>query len=402
MRAFEFESYDESPNEIRFFDDSEISVKYNTFGYYREDTDFDANIEKYKNDLIEAIIEEDESLEDFEFEFDENDSLLVNFKTEIENIHEFIDDFDGDFRYYPEDCYGVENKGKPKQYIKIEDYDDSFVDNLEGWLDEDGNQLEESDFPDVIEYTSEWNGHNWRVIDLTSDYYDTGCTEITDELGEDFTERIIKIKDYYTGDIAATYDNIYYDPETNEFFGKYITNWQGSYNYYFRWDDRIEAILEMIYEGEFEDEEWYENLTNEVIDCFDLKKGEELVIDSDALCLKYRGHEYHFSLKEANELNIKKARNQIKQRRIDKILESINIDDLQLDRIFVSYDDSIKSGNCEEVSIRVKNELSKLENIEGDFAVRADVLLKYRNDEYTKRAILKSYERHYLFTKKIA
>jgi hypothetical protein len=55
--------------------------------------------------------------------------------------------------------------------------------------------------------------------------------------------------------------------------------------------------------------------------------------------------------------------------------------------IWVSYEDSIRGGNCPSGTKAFAHTVARAIGAAGDFAVRADVLLRIRNDGYTRRAV---------------
>ena len=85
------------------------------------------------------------------------------------------------------------------------------------------------------------------------------------------------------------------------------------------------------------------------------------------------------------------AREQAKQKELENRCFS------NLDKFFVSYEDSIQAGNCvphtDSTRINVMNQLGI--NTDLFIAVRADVLMNTRNDFYSKRAVWFSFTSHY-------
>jgi hypothetical protein len=144
-----------------------------------------------------------------------------------------------------------------------------------------------------------------------------------------------------------------------------------------------------------------------------LKKREErkypeykIYIDYDKLTFKYQlivkalGEEYHFDYRKkpyANEKNLKKALREGKRRivqrkrkdlirqNIFKIKEKIWNNNENLKKIYVTFNDSINSGNCYEQSKETKNKI--IEKYGQISMISADKLLEIRDDMYVRRAI---------------
>jgi hypothetical protein len=119
-----------------------------------------------------------------------------------------------------------------------------------------------------------------------------------------------------------------------------------------------------------------------------LLKGEKFGIDSEnGYFLEYRGEKYHFGF--VKKYDFEEARNAIKIRRITKI-ENVRKEKVfheNLKKVFVTKQDSIKSGNC---PAGTENFYKNLDLVKKGFrirAIRADVLLNIRNDAYTQRAV---------------
>jgi len=118
------------------------------------------------------------------------------------------------------------------------------------------------------------------------------------------------------------------------------------------------------------------------------------------LIVKALGEEYHFDYRKkpyANETNLKKAMREGKRRIIQrkkankyhkdilKIREKIWNNSENLKQIYVTFNDSINAGNCNEQSIATKKKI--IEKYGQISMIRADKLLEIRNDIYVKRAI---------------
>lgn len=117
------------------------------------------------------------------------------------------------------------------------------------------------------------------------------------------------------------------------------------------------------------------------------------LFDKKEISVKWKGYEYHiedyqvFQHPEKTKkliIDIIKAF-QSRKRIAKKEAEFLA---LPLNKIFVQKEDSLDSGNCPFGT----NRFIESCKIDGEFALRADVLLKIRNDNYTKRAILQAYK----------
>lgn len=105
---------------------------------------------------------------------------------------------------------------------------------------------------------------------------------------------------------------------------------------------------------------------------------------------KSTGELYHFDCWSHAPLSV--VREAFEKRAILRRQEARNaeIDRLLADRaafVWVEYSDSILSGNCESESRRFRESLQKQLSAEGELgAVRADIILAMRDDNYTRRA----------------
>lgn len=85
------------------------------------------------------------------------------------------------------------------------------------------------------------------------------------------------------------------------------------------------------------------------------------------------------------------ARDQAKQKAFESLCFS------NLDKIFVSVEDSLQSGNCQSNTLSTRIDVMKELGLDPEtiIAVRADVLMDVRNDNYSKRAVWYSFTNHY-------
>lgn len=131
-----------------------------------------------------------------------------------------------------------------------------------------------------------------------------------------------------------------------------------------------------------------------------LEKGEMVKIDEDGIYLRYRRENYHLDKGILNARTLQIAREGIKRRRATNVREYFrkkterlkadeqeNIFLEKASKVFVTKEDSLKSGNCE---VGTNNFIESLSLTKRGFHVRAvkgDALLNIRNDSYTRRAV---------------
>jgi hypothetical protein len=350
---------------IIFVNEKDIETEYNCYGLYQKNNSFKDDIieyKEYRNYEFEAFKEENENYT-------------------LDDVKDFIERFNEEHEYHPDGFYPL--TGRPQLYIKIEgDYEDCLRTDLSNVYFDDFTKVTYENYHCYDEYYEFWDGHNFRKIYLTSENYDTNFSEITSEF-EGIEGRWEECGgNNNLNDTRGT--RLYYDSETDTLWAENWSNWQGEGTDY--------NILE------------YDFLK----DIGDLKKGEKIYIDDNAICFEYRGEQYHFSIKELFksgewghddyfELDLDIAREAIRTRRIQGVQDKFAINNyekvlsLPLDHIYVEYADSIAAGNCEEISTRVRNQISEQIGANGDFSLRADELLKYRDDNYSRKAILAAY-----------
>lgn len=123
-----------------------------------------------------------------------------------------------------------------------------------------------------------------------------------------------------------------------------------------------------------------------------LLPGEKIKVDSLGAYLSYRGHDYHFD-GIINKNSIEKVRSAIKERRLSDIklyLEQKTAKEQfknLLPKTFVTVKDSIDAGNCPAGTMHFYNNLDLVKKGFHLRALRADALLKIRDDQYTRRAV---------------
>lgn len=261
------------------------------------------------------------------------------------------------------------------------------ADNVEVWEIEfdplKGFTITESEPVEIGEQYTYWDGSNYETILLTNDCHNTFCEEITSEF-EGIRDRWIRIGTDKNHN-STRWRELLYDPDTDTLWRYFTTLWQGESSQY--------RILSENFILDLESE---------------LYRGEKIEVKDSSICLVYRGEVYHHSVDEIIEedefsffvhIDLSIARKAIRKRRVKRITERFAENDyrlvetLPLDKIFVTYEDSINAGNCEEISYRVKNEIAEAESIDGLYEYRADKLLRYRDDNYTRRAILEAYRK---------
>ena len=131
-----------------------------------------------------------------------------------------------------------------------------------------------------------------------------------------------------------------------------------------------------------------------------LIRGEKICVDRLGAYLSYRNNDYHFDNSIVNKRSIEKAREVIKERRLQDIrshreqkLQKEKFDNL-ISKTFVTIDDSIKAGNCK---VGIMHFYNNLELVNKGFklrALRADALLRIRDDKYTRRAVNAAMQRY--------
>lgn len=128
----------------------------------------------------------------------------------------------------------------------------------------------------------------------------------------------------------------------------------------------------------------------------------KLIVDSKKLCYVEHNEMYHFADNDLTSKTFSKkieyAHSQIERRRNEKYVAHLlnNLQSLNLSSIFVERQDSLNAGNCVTMTDSFIKEIKEKFNLDSDqFALRADLLLKYRNDNFTKRAVIQSYKNHY-------
>jgi len=126
--------------------------------------------------------------------------------------------------------------------------------------------------------------------------------------------------------------------------------------------------------------------------------GEKICVDHLGAYLSYRGHSYHFD-GIINKRSIEKVREAIKERRLSDIklyreqkLEKEQFKAL-LPKTFVTVEDSLNARNCKTATMNFYNNLDLVRKGFHLRALRADVLLQIRNDEYTHRAVRTAMQR---------
>lgn len=129
-----------------------------------------------------------------------------------------------------------------------------------------------------------------------------------------------------------------------------------------------------------------------------LLPGEKIRVDSLGAYLSYRGHNYHFD-GIINKRSIEKVREAIKERRLSDIklywkqkMEKEQFKAL-LPKTFVTVEDSLNARNCKPATMNFYNNLDLVKKGFHLRSLRADALLKIRDDEYTRRAVRTAMQR---------
>jgi len=111
----------------------------------------------------------------------------------------------------------------------------------------------------------------------------------------------------------------------------------------------------------------------------------------ESYCIKYEDEEYHFDVLEfissvEREEQTPREFLQLVMKAIEKRKKNPSKDVFKYaDRVFVSVEDSIESGNCKLGTLNIARELGI--NLNKTGGIRGDVLLSLSNDMFTQRAI---------------
>jgi hypothetical protein len=378
-RIFRFETNGEGSNEMMFLEDSEIEHRYNPYGAYQklESENFEELIAEYRKERYEAFADFSEENENYT----------------LADVKEFITDFNEDYEYWP-DGY---SRGTGRPRILQECTDEDWASNSIGYYDEDGNKAE----LEAIEVYEYWNGSNFKEVILDSTY-NSLVEECTDEYCP--VEEMVKFGDW-KGNTSG--GHFLWDAENEKIIAYEWSAYQGTEP---TWTDVAVMDIIRIIEETPEIERLVE-LINEELGGYDLKKGEKLYLDEGLVTYEYRGEQYHYSHDEITEkygdycvnfsttIDLDIARNAIRKRRLEAIKNVFSknnyekVMQLPLNKIWVSYENSIDAGNCKPLTTSTMISIMENEGISSKvFAFRADALLEYRNDNYVKRAILNAYQ----------
>jgi len=124
--------------------------------------------------------------------------------------------------------YGFFKKENDKLEI-YEDDENCYVDDLEGFYDEDGRQIDEKDINVTQEVHVYYDGSNYKEIVLTSEDWETFYNEITDNY-----PNWDSMKEIYTKEVNQGRIRVYiYEHEGKEkYFLENISYWQGYLPFY--------------------------------------------------------------------------------------------------------------------------------------------------------------------------
>lgn len=378
-RIFEFDNYDGEPARMMFLEDNEISNTYNPYGAYHKIEDYEELMECYTKERNEAF----------------SDFVSENESYTLADVKAFLIEFIEDYEYWSDGH--SRGTGRPKMLIQCRD--EEWVSNDEGYYDEDGNATE----LEAIEVYSYWDGHNWKELILNSEY-NSSVTEITGQYCA--VEEMVTFGSW-RGDTSG--GHFLWDAENEKVLEYEWSAYQGVEPIW-----REISLLDLVRKiDEQPDVEALVVLINEELAVYDLKKGEKLYLEDGDVTFEYRGEQYHYSNDEITDeyaglngdacygttINLSKAREAIKKRRVEAVTSKFarnnyeKVLELPLKTIWVTYENSISAGNCEARSTDLMNKIMEDEAIGyREFAFRADVLLGYRDDNYSRRAILNAYK----------
>lgn len=268
---------------------------------------------------------------------------------------------------------------------------------------ETGFSFQEDEPAQIGEHYTYWDGHNHKKVLLTSDFHDTFHTEVTDEYPNWEKMESVGGCSWHNGR-AVSFHALQNEDNSFTLVQENKSSWQGESNTFqiLYGDEAIEALLNHCTTQYVK--QYFENILNAQIVTLQeynpLSTGEKLTWDHDCtLVLTYRGEEYHFNTDQVINLHsaVNDAREAIRTRRIKAITEKLAANNyegvltLPLQKIYVERDDSITAGNCQEYTDELIFTICKKEGIQGNFALRADRLLEYRDDNYSRRAVLQAY-----------
>lgn len=249
-RAFKFTDFNDLGTEefIRFFEEENISKKYNPYGLYHKVE----NLEEYLKEYQDAWNEEKES--------------------ELwENEEEFADQYEWEYN-----CHSY--TGKPTELVCP--FEEEWVSDLDGWYNEDGTPADADDSEIMAEFVSEWDGSNWTESILSSDYMSVDVEELPQYANVQDTW--VKIGGYKQNN-DTRWNEYYYDAETNSVWKANRTLWQSESTTYhlLEGDDKDYAVIYSIYFG------WInsipEALISEALDDMRLKDGERYEVKNESI-----------------------------------------------------------------------------------------------------------------------
>lgn len=214
-RLFRFTDYNSGEKKIEVFTDQEIEKEFNVYGLFYVDADFESNLKSYKKSRNEALSEFC------------NYQELKRDELTFSHLKEFFEEFE--FEYG--DSKSNWHYGRPSKFIKYTDEEN--VQDLEGFYDQDHNEIDESDIPDedVNEFVRWWDGSNHILIYLTGlDVYDP--EDVTDDFIESFEEKKFIGNNRNPQNDGGSWDEYYFSLESKRLWVKHVTLWQGTRNSY--------------------------------------------------------------------------------------------------------------------------------------------------------------------------
>ncbi len=269
-RLFKTLNSDESHDQIFAIEVSEISVKYNLFGFYYEDLNFEENLELYREQRNEEI----------------QDELSVKVSYTLNEVKELISEFQDNFYY---DCSRYNNySARPKKFLECTD--EELFTSFDGfYFDELGKEaVTEENIPDICkyEYTEFWDGSNMGEFDLTGAGVSENVEEITEDFLESFENKTEIGSNWKHG--KTRWSEYHYDEKTGTLFEHHLSQWQGEKDSWelLEGDEYIDKIFVMC-----ADDEAIDRLRPHMRE----KYGNELIVVEDAEELHYNEYKY-FSL----------------------------------------------------------------------------------------------------------
>lgn len=201
-RIFKNENTEFGQSELTVVNENNIETYYSIFEAYTQNTQFQEALSDYREERNQA----------FEAFKEENQSYT------LEEIREFISDFQEDYRYDYDLCCVRNDSGRPTKVLQTTDEDWITEDEAKAFfIDEKLTEsVVDAEYNVCVGY-SYHDGSNLQTVMLT-DFY----TELFDE-----PVGMVQIYSNQGQDIAQSWQEIWYIPSENIFIEEECSNWQG-------------------------------------------------------------------------------------------------------------------------------------------------------------------------------